>query len=154
MSKNALIDKLVTLVEPIVSELNYELYHLEFVKEGNDNYLRIYIDKENGGISLEDCEKVSRAVSDMLDAEDPIVEAYYLEVSSPGIDRILYTEEHLEKYTGSKVLVKMSGLLNGKKKFEGELISFNTEELKIKSEEQEIVIPRSKVLSVNLKGEL
>ena len=154
MSKNALIDKLVTLIKPTVSELNYELYNLEFVKEGNENYLRIYIDKENGGISLEDCEKVSRSVSELLDVEDPIVEAYYLEVSSPGIDRKLCTEEHFERYTGSKVLVKISGLLNGKKKYEGELIAFNSEELKIKSEEQEVSIPRSKVLSVNLRGEL
>lgn len=154
MSKNALIDKLVTLIKPTVSELNYELYNLEFVKEGNENYLRIYIDKENGGISLEDCEKVSRSVSGLLDIEDPIVEAYYLEVSSPGIDRKLFTEEHFERYTGSKVLVKISGLLNGKKKYEGELIAFNSEELKIKSEEEEVSIPRSKVLSVNLRGEL
>lgn len=154
MSKNALIDKLVTLIKPIVSGLNYELYHLEFVKEGNENYLRIYIDKETGGISLEDCEKVSRAVSELLDVEDPIVEAYYLEVSSPGIDRILHTEEHLQKYTGSKVLVKISGLLDGKKKYEGELIAFNSEELKVISEGHEVSIPRSKVSSVNLRGEL
>lgn len=154
MSKNALIDKLVALVKPIVSGLNYELYHLEFVKEGNENYLRIYIDKETGGISLEDCEKVSRAVSEMLDVEDPIVEAYYLEVSSPGIDRTLYTEEHLQKYVGSKILVKLSGLLDGKKKYEGELIAFNSEELNINSEGHEVSIPRSKVSSVNLRGEL
>jgi len=154
MSKNSLIDKLVTLIEPIVSGLNYELYHLEFVKEGNENYLRIYIDKETGGISLEDCEKVSRAVSEMLDIKDPIVEAYYLEVSSPGIDRVLHTEEHLQRYIGSKILVKLSGLLNGKKKYEGELIDFNSEELKINSEGNEVSIPRSKVSSVNLRGEL
>lgn len=154
MSKNALIDKLVTLIEPIVLGLNYELYHLEFVKEGNENYLRIYIDKETGGISLEDCEKVSRAVSEMLDVKDPIVEAYYLEVSSPGIDRILCTDKHLQKYSGSKVLVKISGLLDGKKKYEGELIAFNSEELKINSEGHEVSIPRSKVSSVNLRGEL
>lgn len=154
MSKNALIDKLVTLIEPIVSGLSYELYHLEFVKEGNENYLRIYIDKETGGISLEDCEKVSRAISEMLDVKDPIVEAYYLEVSSPGIDRILCTDGHLQKYIGSKVLVKISGLLDGKKKYEGELIAFNSEELKINSEGHEVSIPRSKVSSVNLRGEL
>lgn len=154
MSKNALVDKLIDLVEPIATELSYELYHLEYVREGNDNYLRIYIDKENGGISLEDCEKVSRAVSDMLDAEDPINEGYYLEVSSPGIERTLYTDRHLEKYTGSNVLVKLSGILNGKKKFEGELLGFSSEELRIKNEEEEISIPRNKVSKVNLKSEL
>ncbi|MBC2578917.1 ribosome maturation factor RimP [Clostridium sp. DJ247] len=154
MSKSSLIDKLVTLIKPIVIQLGYELYHLEFVREGRDNYLRIYIEKEEGGISLEDCEKVSRAVSDILDAEDPIEEGYYLEVSSPGIDRILHSDEHLERYTGQNVLVKVSGLLNGKKKFEGELLGFNSEELRVNNEGTEVSIPRDKVLTVSLKGQL
>jgi ribosome maturation factor RimP len=151
MNKNALVDKLMNLIEPITEQLNYELYHLEYVKEGQDNYLRIYIEKENGGISLEDCEKVSRAISDMLDLEDPISDSYYLEVSSPGIDRILYTNKHLERYIGSNVLIKISGLLNGNKKFEGELLGFNSEELKIKCQDEEISIPRDKVSSVSLR---
>ncbi|WP_411682967.1 ribosome maturation factor RimP [Clostridium thailandense] len=150
MNKNYLIDKLIELVKPITEQLNYELYHLEYVKEGQDNYLRIYIEKEDGRISLEDCEKVSRVVSDILDSEDPIPDSYYLEVSSPGIDRILYTDKHLERYIESSVLVKISGLLNGKKKFEGELLGFNSEELKIRCEGEELSIPRDKVSSVSL----
>jgi len=154
MIKNTLIDKLITLIEPITTDLKYELYHLEYVREGNEYYLRIYIDKENGGISLEDCEKVSRAVSGLLDVEDPIEEAYYLEVSSPGIDRVLYTEKHLQKYMGAKIEVEISGLLDGKKKYEGELTDFNSEELKIKAEGNEVSIPRNKVSRVNLRVEL
>jgi ribosome maturation factor RimP len=154
MNKNALIDKLIELIRPIVEELNYELYHLEYVKEGQENYLRIYIEKEDGGISLEDCEKVSRAVSDMLDVEDPIAEAYYLEVSSPGMERVLHTDKHLERYIGSNVLVKISGLLNGKKKFEGELLGFNSQELKIKYQDEDLSIPRDKISSVSLRCEL
>lgn len=154
MNKNALIDKLIDLVRPIVTNFNCELYHLEFVKEGNENYFRIYIEKEEVGVSLEDCEKVSRAVSDMLDIEDPISEGYYLEVSSPGIYRVLHTDEHFRKYTGYKVLVKLSGILNGKKKYEGELLDFTNEELKIKVEDTEIAIPRNKVSDVSLSGEL
>lgn len=150
MNKNTLIDKLVELVNPIAERLNYELYHLEYVKEGQDNYLRIYIEKEDSRISLEDCEKVSRSVSEMLDLEDPISDSYYLEVSSPGLERILHTNKHLERYIGSDVLVKISGLLNGKKKFEGELLGFNSEELKIKCQDEEISITRDKVLSVSL----
>lgn len=154
MNKNALLDKLIDLIKPIVVNLNYELYYLEFVKEGKDSYLRIYIDKQNGGISLEDCEKVSRAVSDMLDTEDPIKDAYYLEVSSPGIDRILHTDEHLQRYIGYNITVKISGLLNGKKKFQGELLGFNSEVINIKSEDVEVSIPKDKVSTVTLKGEL
>lgn len=150
MNKNNLIDKLVDLVKPITEQLSCQLYHLEYVKEGHDNYLKIYIEKEDGRISLEDCEKVSRAVSDILDSEDPISDSYYLEVSSPGIERILYTDKHFERYIGSSVLIEISGLLNGKKKFEGELLGFNSEELKIKCEDEQLSIARDKVSSVSL----
>lgn len=153
MNKKILIDELTNLVKPIVTELKYNLYYLELVREGKDNYLRIYIDKEDERISLQDCEKVSRAVSDMLDVKDPIKEGYYLEVSSPGIERILHTDEHLEKYTGNDVVINISGLLNGKKKYEGQLVNFNNEELNIKVEDEEISIPREKISTVNLKGE-
>lgn len=154
MNKNILMDKLFKLVTPIVEDLNYELYHLEYVMEGQEYYLRIYIEKENERISLEDCEKVSRAVSDMLDVEDPIADQYYLEVSSPGIDRIIHTDKHLHRYIGSNILVKLSGLLNGKKKFEGELLSFNSEELIVKCQDESISIPREKASSINLRCEL
>lgn len=154
MNKNMLTDKVMNLIKPIVMELNYELYHLELVREGRDNYLRIYIDKETGEISLQDCEKVSRAVSTVLDVEDPIEEGYCLEVSSPGMERILHTDVHLKKYTGQDVLIKISGLLNGKKEYEGQLVNFNNEELNIKNDnEEEISIPREKISNVSLKGQ-
>ena len=114
MKNNMLIERLKGLIAPIVNEKGLELYHLEYVKENGENYLRIFIDNTSG-ISLQDCENVSRAVSDLLDTEDPIEDAYYLEVSSPGIDRALYTEEHLKRYTNSTVIIKLSSLLNGKK---------------------------------------
>ena len=78
MDKNALVEKIEKIVEPITSELSYELYYVEYVKENGDFYLRIYIDKEEGRVSLNDCEAVSRRVSEVLDAEDPIESAYYL----------------------------------------------------------------------------
>lgn len=89
----------------------------------------------------------------MLDKEDPIKDPYYLEVSSPGVERKLYTEEHLKRYIGYSVQVNISGLLKGKKKYEGELLDFNSNELKIKCEEEDIAIPRDKILNVNLKGD-
>lgn len=108
MRENALAEKIMKFVKPVVSDLGYELYHLEFKREGKDNYLRIYIDKKQGNISLEDCENVSRTVSDILDREDPIKVSYYLEVSSPGIERILYTDEHLKRYIGYDVVDRKS----------------------------------------------
>lgn len=148
---NNLINKLHKLIDPLVESLNYELYYLELVKEENENYLRIYIDKQDSNISLDDCEKVSRAVSSILDEKDPISFSYYLEVSSPGIERKLYTDEHFKRYIGNMVRVNIAGLLNGKKKYEGELLDFNSEELKLKTEFQSIDIPRNKISDVSLK---
>lgn len=150
--KEDLIRQLITLIEPIVIKLNYELYHLEFVKEGGENYLRIYIDNENG-ITLEDCEKVSRTISDMLDEADPIEEGYYLEVSSPGIDRELHNDKHFERYINSDVDIKLSSLFNGSKKYEGTLIGFDSAFIKIECEGKEIAIPREKINKVKLKVE-
>ena len=87
MKKDVLIEKIEELVKPIISELLYELYYVEYIKENGDFYLRIYIDKKDDRISLDDCVVVSKRVSGILDTEDPIEDAYYLEVSSPGLNR-------------------------------------------------------------------
>jgi ribosome maturation factor RimP len=153
MKREQLIENTRELVKPIVDELGYEFYHIEFVKEDNENFLRIYIDSPKG-ISLEDCEKVSRPVSDMLDVKDPIPDSYYLEVSSPGINRYLYTDKHLEKYQGRLILIKLSSSIEGKKAFAGTLINHTEDEVIMKVDEQEMHIPRKKVKSINLEGEL
>lgn len=153
MNKNAATEKLYKLIEPIVQEKNFELYHLEYVKEFGENYLRVYIDSPNG-INLDDCEKVSRPISDLLDVEDPISEPYYLEVSSPGIDRVLYTEKHLEKYTGYQVLVKLEKLYEGKKQYEGILSSFDSEIILLKVDNNEFKIPKDKIKVIQLNSGL
>ncbi|GAA0723030.1 ribosome maturation factor RimP [Clostridium malenominatum] len=150
MNKDFYINGLVKLIEPIVIKLGYELYYLEYIKENNDNYLRIYIDKDEG-IALEDCEKVSRAVSEMLDIEDPISDSYYLEVSSPGIERELYNDNHLNKYIDYKVSVKLKSLVNGSKKFDGLLKGFDNATITIKLENDLLAIPREKIKTINLK---
>lgn len=147
------VDKLVELIEPIVLNAELELYHIEYVRQGGENYLRIYIDSENN-ISLADCEKVSRPVSEMLDIEDPIKEGYCLEVSSPGIFRGLYNDKHLLKYNGEKISVKLNCLLDGRRKFEGILKGFNETEILIQCDGNEISIPREKISSTSLKGEI
>lgn len=109
--------------EPIVQELNLELWDVRFVKEGANWFLRLYIDSANG-IGIEDCEKVSRAVDSPLDEADPIEQAYFLEVSSPGIERELVRDFHFEKYIGADVLVKMIRPIEGiGKEFDGVLKS-------------------------------
>lgn len=153
MKKDVLIEKIEKLVEPIVLELSCELYYVEYVKENGEFYLRIYIDKENDRISLNDCEAVSRRISDVLDAEDPIKEAYYLEVSSPGLNRGLYREEHFNKFIGREVLIRLTSALDGVKSVKG-VLKDNLEESIVIQAEKEIEIPKNKIKSANLEGEI
>ena len=153
MIKDDVIEKLFKLIEPIVKGKDLELYHLEFIKEFGENYLRIYIDSPKG-ISLDDCENVSRPISDILDVEDPISESYYLEVSSPGIDRILYTDRHLSRYIGSPVLVKLEKLFEGKKQYEGILVDFDSNDISLTIDNDNFKIPRDKVKTIRLNEEL
>jgi ribosome maturation factor RimP len=149
MKNDTLIQKLRKITLPIVEENNCELYHLEYVKEAGENFLRIYIDNANG-ISLEDCEKISRATSAILDIEDPITDSYCLEVSSPGIERTLYDDNHLQKYIGQNVLVNLNSLYEGKKKLEGNLLGFSDMQIEIQCDGNDISIPKEKISIVNL----
>jgi ribosome maturation factor RimP len=149
MNNDALIQKLNELIQPMVTELGYELYYIELVKEEGEDFLRIYIENENG-ISLQDCEKVSRPVSDMLDIEDPISFGYYLEVSSPGMYRTLFNDKHLSKAVGEYVLIVLNSLFNGKREVTGELISFNDSNVIIKEKEISIEIPRDIIKNISL----
>ncbi len=112
--------KVEALVLPIVEEKNFELVDVEFVKEGPNWYLRIYIDKE-GGVDINDCEYVSRTLEAKLDEADPIEQAYILEVSSPGIDRPLKKESDFVKYAGEIVDVKLYKAFEGSKEYQGVL---------------------------------
>ena len=103
---------------PVVNGLGYYLWDVEYVKEGSEWYLRITIDSEDG-ITLDDCETVHRAIDPVLDEHDPIENAYHLEVSSPGIERVLRTSEHIEAFAGEEVEVKLFAPINGKKSFRG-----------------------------------
>lgn len=152
MKDEGLIKRLTELIEPIVTGLGYELYHLEKVKEGGENYLRVYIDKEEG-ISLNDCVVVNKEIGKILDEKDPIPDFYYLEISSPGIDRVLHNDKHIQRYIGFTVVIKLESLLNGKKKFEGTLEGSDKGEILVKCGEEIISIPREKISIIRLKGE-
>lgn len=133
------IDEIVTeLVEPIVEENSFELVDVEFVKEGANWYLRIYIDKE-GGVTIDDCQIVSEKLSDKLDDADPIEQSYFLEVSSPGLDRPLKKEKDFEKYKGEQVEVRVFQPIEGKKVFEGELLGLRDGKVGIKPAADDIM---------------
>lgn len=148
-----ILDNIKQLIEPLVVQSGYELYYIEFLKEEGENYLRVYIDKEEGPIILDDCVKVNKVVSDILDEEDPIEESYYLEISSPGIERVLHTDAHLKKYIGNKVNIKLKEPYKGKKKLPCVLKSFNEESISLEYKNQLILINRDNIITISLKGE-
>lgn len=115
------------MAEPIASENGCYVYDVEYVKEGASRYLRVYADKEDGGISIDECEAISRALSDELDRRDPIKEDYMLEVSSPGIERRLKRAEHFMRYIGETVDVGLYKAIDGSKNITARLCGFDDE---------------------------
>lgn len=128
--KKDLEEAIEEIVTKITNEHGFEMVDVEYVKEAGEYYLRVYIDKEEG-ISLNECELVSRELSPILDEKDPIKENYFLEVSSPGLDRALKKDRDFVRYQGREVDLKLYKPLNGCKQFEGELIGL-TEDNNIK----------------------
>ncbi|MCH5298999.1 MAG: ribosome maturation factor RimP [Ruminococcus sp.] len=119
------VQRVWSVVEPIVKELGLELWDVRFVKEGADWFLRVFIDSENG-VNINDCEAVSRAIDKPLDDEDPITQAYTLEVCSPGLERPLVRDEHFEKFIGADIIVKMIRPIDGiGKEFKGVLTAYD-----------------------------
>ncbi|MGB5332416.1 MAG: ribosome maturation factor RimP [Woeseiaceae bacterium] len=121
-------DELAELLGPTVERLGYELADLEVRLGGKSGLIRLFIDKPEG-IGLEDCEKVSRAVSALLDVEDPVPGNYNLEVSSPGLDRKLKKVEHFQRFMGHIVKVKLRYPLEGRRRFRGKLLSADDENI-------------------------
>jgi ribosome maturation factor RimP len=138
------------LLEPILAENNFELYDVEYVKEGSNWYLRAFIDKK-GGINVDDCELVSRRLSDLLDEEDFIPDAYILEVSSPGLGRQLKKDKHFDKSIGEEVEVKLFKPINKKKEWVGILTGYNADALTLQIDEQtQMEILRKDIAMVRL----
>lgn len=130
-------EKVEKLVEPKIQEIGYDLYDVEYAKEGKNYFLRIIIDKPEG-IDLNDCEKVNNEITDILDQADYIKEQYFLEVSSPGIERTLKKDKHLEKNIGKEVNIKLFKKdENGIKEYQGILKNFDTENITIETQTNE-----------------
>ncbi|WP_313756529.1 ribosome maturation factor RimP [Tissierella sp.] len=138
MNKKGIIGVVKEISEELVEELKYELVDVEFVKEGSNNFLRVYLDKP-GGINLDDCQRMSQLLSDKLDEKDPITVPYYLEVSSPGLDRPLKTDKDLKRNLGKEIEIKLYQPVNGKKIIEGTLESYEEKVIVLKTEINEII---------------
>lgn len=138
------INELKELLKPVVEEAGYECVDITFEKSGDDWILTTFIDN-GGNISLEDCEKVSRILSPFLDEKDPIEQSYLLEVSSPGIDRPLVTEEDYKRNLGEEIEVKLYQKINGKKSFIGLLKEYNDNNIILETEDGEVELELSKI---------
>lgn len=139
-----------TLVEPIVTALGYSLWDVEYVKEGSEWYLRITIDNPEG-ITIDDCEKVHRAIDVPLDDADPIEGSYHLEVSSPGIERELKQSQHFEACLGEDVLVSLYAPIEGEafgKQMRGKLLGYENGDVTVETAGRKIRLPKEKVACV------
>lgn len=141
------------LVTPILTENGLELVDIEYVKEGKDWFLRVFIDKENG-VDIEECGLVSEKLSEQLDEMDPIPHNYFLEVSSPGAERPLKKDKDYQRAIGKNVFLKTYEPIDGEKTFEGKLVGFDGErvtiEIKVKTRVKKVEIPYEKVASGRL----
>ena len=143
-------EKTLKLLEPIAQTNGVEIYDVEYVEEAGEWYLRAYIDKE-GGVTIDDCEAVSRALSDELDRDEFIDDAYYLEVSSPGLGRQLKKDKHFEKSIGEEVELKTFKPIDKVKEFEGLLKSFDAETVTLDINGKDVSFNRKDIAKINLK---
>ena len=139
----------IEITKPIAEANDAFVYDAEFVKEGGLYFLRIYVDKD-GGIDLDTCEAISRAVSDKLDEADIISQNYYLEVSSPGIERKLKTKEHFDRYIGEKIDIGLYKAVKGSKQLTVTLLAFDDGVITVEAEGEEVQINQKETTSVRL----
>ena len=140
------------LIEPIVVGMDYEMVGVEYLPQGKHSVLRIYIDKPEG-IDVDDCGHVSRQISAMLDVEDPIKGEYSLEVSSPGMDRPLFTAAHFEQFVGNKANVRLKIPVNSQRKFVGVIGAQNDDTVNLEVNGENIEIPFDLIDKANLVPE-
>jgi ribosome maturation factor RimP len=142
-------EALQNIIEPVVKALGLELWGIEYIGQGRHTLLRVYIDKE-GGVNVEDCAEASRHISSILDVEDPISSEYTLEVSSPGLDRFLFSLEQIQAYVGEVIKVRLSEGFAGRRNFSGSLKAVANEEIVLIVGEEEFTIPYELIEKANI----
>ena len=135
---------IIKIIEPIINNLGYEVYDVIYEKEGKDNFLRIFIDNKSQ-ITLEDCEKVNDSITDILDEKDLIKSQYFLEVSSPGLERRIRTDKHLEMFKNEKVEVHLFKSIEKQKVIIGILKDYDEEKILVQIDKNEVSIDRANI---------
>lgn len=139
----AVREKMLGLLEPLVEQLGYELVDIEWVSAPRNSVLRIFLDLpvgRDGHVGIEDCERVSREVSALLDVEDPLSGAYHLEVSSPGFDRVLRKPAHFERFAGARVWVELNVARQGRRRYTGILATVTTNGIELEVDGEQVAI--------------
>jgi ribosome maturation factor RimP len=144
-------ERLIALIEPVLVRLGYELVELEYAAGRSQAVVRIFIDKPEG-ITVEDCERVSRDVAALLDVDDPVPTAYTLEVSSPGFDRVLRTAAHFERFVGSRVFIELKAPRAGRRRYTGMLQAVNATGIELEVDKQKVEIPFDEIGKARLAG--
>lgn len=143
------LEQLQAMLAPVVESLGYQCWGIEFISQGRHSLLRVYIDHENG-ILVEDCEAVSRQVSAVLDVEDPISSEYTLEVSSPGMDRPLFTLEQFARHAGEQVKIKLRSPFEGRRNFQGLLRGVEEQDVVVLVDDHEFLLPIDLIDKANI----
>ena len=154
---NNMREALLQMMEPVVEALGYELVDVEFAQSGRSGVLRLYIDKPRvdagAGVTVDDCARVSHAVSEQLEVEDPIPGHYSLEVSSPGFDRVLRKRAHFERFIGERIFVELKLPLNGRRRFAGPLRALTEDSVVVEVDGQDYTLPLERIQKAKLKPE-
>ncbi len=146
-------ERLFGLLEPVAAALGYELLDVEYAPAGRHSLLRVYLDRSDGGaIGLDDCERASRAIGEVLDAEDPIGHEYRLEVSSPGFDRPLRTPAHFARFVGSEARLEVAVPVEGRRRFKGRLCAAADGMVTIEVDGREWQLPLAGISKARLAG--
>ena len=143
------LEQLQAMLAPVVEALGYQCWGVEFISQGKHSLLRVYIDSADG-ILVEDCEKVSRQISGVLDVEDPIASEYTLEVSSPGMDRPLFTLEQFAAHAGGQVKIKLRSPFEGRRNFQGILRGTEEQDIVVLVDDHEYLLPIDSVDKANI----
>lgn len=146
-------EKLKAIIEPTVTAMGYELWGCQHITQGQHSVLRIYIDSENG-ITVTDCERVSRQLSAVLDVEEPITSRYTLEVSSPGLDRPLFTLAQYQRFIGNMINVRLQTPVDNRKHLKGLLLAAENDEIVVSVVDKKIVVPLDNIAKAHLLPEI
>ena len=150
----AVSDRLQTLLEPVINDLGYELIGVEYLSNPKNRVVRVYVDHESDGVGLEDCERVSREVSALMDVEEPVPGQYTLEVSSPGVERPLFTGAHFARFVGETAAVQLAVPLNNRRRFKGVILRADDASVVLSVDGEEVELAVADLAKAHLAPDL